>query len=360
MLEKLDEVEKRYQELGELLADPKVLKDPQLLKRYAKERASLSELVETYREYKRLEGEVEENKELLLDRDERIRELARDEINTLNKRRAELKERLKLLLLPKDPRDDKNILLEIRAGAGGEEAALFAGDLLRMYLKYAERRGWKAEIMSQSLSEKEGFKEVIILLEGKGAYGRLKCESGVHRVQRVPVTEAQGRIHTSTVTVAVLPEAEEVEVDINPADLKVEVFRSSGPGGQSVNTTDSAVRITHTPTGIVVTCQDERSQHKNKAKALKVLRARLLEMRRTEQEEEIAKMRRNQVGTGERSEKIRTYNFPQNRVTDHRIGLSLHKLEEFLSGDIEEMIEALNTHYRAEALKGGAGLGETS
>ncbi len=257
-----------------------------------------------------------------------------------------------MALLPKDPNDEKNILLEIRAGTGGEEAGLFASDLFRMYAKYAEKNRWRVEIMSQSFTGVGGFKEVIALIEGKGVYSRLKYESGVHRVQRVPVTESQGRIHTSTVTVAILPEAEEVEVGIDPNELRIDIFRSSGPGGQSVNTTDSAVRITHLPTNMVVTCQDEKSQHKNKAKALKILRARLLDLARQEKEKEISEKRRNQVGTGERSERIRTFNFPQGRVTDHRIGLTLYRLSEVLDGEIDEIIRGLTTHYQAEALKG--------
>lgn len=354
MFQKLEEVEKRYEELNRLLSDPGVLTQPALLKKYAKERADLSDIVEAYRQYKKMEEQIQQNKKLLNDKDEMLRELAREELAFLQKEREELEEKLKFLLLPRDPNDEKNILLEIRAGTGGEEAALFAAELFRMYLKYAEKCRWRAEIMSQSLSDSGGFKEIIALIEGKGAYSRLKYESGVHRVQRVPVTETQGRIHTSTVTVAVLPEAEEVEVKIDPDQIRVDVFRSSGPGGQSVNTTDSAVRITHLPTGMVVTCQDEKSQHKNRAKAMKVLRARLLDSLKAEQQGEIASARRRQIGSGERSEKIRTYNFPQNRITDHRIGLTLYKLEDILAGELGQIIEAVNAHFRAEALKESA------
>jgi peptide chain release factor 1 len=278
--------------------------------------------------------------------------LIREDLQRLTGEKEKIEEDLRMALLPKDPNDEKNILLEIRAGTGGEEAGLFASDLFRMYAKYAEKNRWRVEIMSQSFTGVGGFKEVIALIEGKGVYNRLKYESGVHRVQRVPVTESQGRIHTSTVTVAILPEAEEVEVGIDPNELRIDIFRSSGPGGQSVNTTDSAVRITHLPTNMVVTCQDEKSQHKNKAKALKILRARLLNLARQEKEKEISEKRRNQVGTGERSERIRTFNFPQGRVTDHRIGLTLYRLSEVLDGEIDEIIRGLTTHYQAEALKG--------
>jgi peptide chain release factor 1 len=280
-----------------------------------------------------------------------MKELAKAELQTLKERLANIEEELKILLLPKDPRDEKNIFLEIRAGTGGEEAALFAAALFRMYAKYAEMSRWRVEVMNQNPTGLGGFKEIIALVEGKRVYSRLKYESGVHRVQRIPVTESSGRIHTSTVTVAVLPEADEVEVEINPNDLRIDVYRSSGPGGQSVNTTDSAVRITHLPTGMVVTCQDEKSQHKNKAKALKVLRARLLDQLMEEQRSEISEERKNQVGSGDRSERVRTYNFPQNRVTDHRLGLTLHRLDGILEGDLSELIDALNTHFQAEALK---------
>jgi len=298
-----------------------------------------------------LEKDLASTRALLDDPDEEIRRMAAEELKRLEGELRDVQRELKLALIPKDPRDARNVVLEIRAGTGGEEAALFAADLFRMYSRYAERKGWKVEVLSHHPTGMGGFKEVIALIEGKGAYSRLKYESGVHRVQRIPVTESQGRIHTSTVTVAVLPEAEEVEVQIDPKDLRIDVFRASGPGGQHVNVTDSAVRITHLPTGLVVQCQDERSQHKNKAKAMKILMARLLELKRKEQEEKIAKERRSQIGTGERSERIRTYNFPQRRVTDHRIGLTLYRLEEVLEGDLDEIIEALIAHYQAEALR---------
>ena len=321
------------------------------MQRVAKERAEISKLVETYRSYKRVQEEISESRALLAEGDEEIRTLAKAEIQALQDRAAALEQELKILLLPKDPRDHKNVLLEIRAGAGGEEAALFVADLFRMYSKFAERNHWRVEIMSQNATGLGGFKEIIAMVEGRGAFSRLKYESGVHRVQRVPVTEASGRIHTSTVTVAVLPEADEIDIEINPNDLRIDVFRSSGPGGQSVNTTDSAVRITHLPTGMVVTCQDEKSQHKNKAKALKVLRARLLEQAQAEQHDEISQERRSQVGTGDRSERIRTYNFPQNRVTDHRLNLTLYRLDRILEGELDEIIDALHANYQAEALK---------
>jgi peptide chain release factor 1 len=351
MFQKLDEVEKRYGELEQLLADPKVLGNPKEMQRLARERAEISKLVETYRVYKKVDEEMQESRALLLESDEEMRELAKSELQSLKDRQTALEQEIKALLLPKDPRDDKNIFLEIRAGTGGEEAGLFVADLFRMYAKYAEMNRWRVEIVSQNPTGLGGFKEIIALFEGKGVYSRLKYESGVHRVQRVPVTEASGRIHTSAVTVAVLPEADEVEVEINPNDLRIDVFRSSGPGGQSVNTTDSAVRVTHLPTGMVVTCQDEKSQHKNKAKALKVLRARLLDQLIEEQRSEISEERKSQVGSGERSERVRTYNFPQNRVTDHRLGLTLYRLDSILEGDLGELADALNTHFQAEALK---------
>lgn len=351
MFQKLDEVENRYEELEKLLTDPKVLGNPKEMQKLARERAGISKLVETYRVYKRVEEEIKESHNLLTESDEEMRGLAKAELPSLKERQAALEEEIKTLLLPQDPRDDKNIFLEIRAGTGGEEAALFAADLFRMYAKFAEMNRWRVEVMSQNATGLGGFKEIIALIEGKKVYSRLKYESGVHRVQRVPVTESSGRIHTSAVTVAVLPEADEVEVEINPNDLRIDVYRSSGPGGQSVNTTDSAVRITHIPTGMVVTCQDEKSQHKNKAKALKVLRARLLDQLMEEQHNEISEDRKSQVGSGDRSERVRTYNFPQNRITDHRLGLTLHRLDSVLEGDLAEVVDALNGHFQAEALK---------
>jgi len=351
MFQKLDEVENRYEELEKLLTDPKVLGNPKEMQKLAKERAGIAKLVETYRVYKKVGGEIDASQSLLAESDEEMRELAKADLQSLRERQAALEEEIKTLLLPQDPRDDKNIFLEIRAGTGGEEAALFAADLFRMYAKFAEMNRWRVEVMSQNPTGLGGFKEIIALIEGKKVYSRLKYESGVHRVQRVPVTESSGRIHTSAVTVAVLPEADEVEVEINANDLRIDVYRSSGPGGQSVNTTDSAVRVTHIPTGLVVTCQDEKSQHKNKAKALKVLRARLLDQLMEEQHNEISEDRKSQVGSGDRSERVRTYNFPQNRITDHRLGLTLHRLDSVLEGDLAEVVDALNGHFQAETLK---------
>lgn len=353
MFERLEEVEQRYEMLSHLLTQPEVINQPAELQKVAKEYAELGKVVDLYRKLKKLDAEMKENRQLLDgDEDEEMKEMIKEDLRRLTEEKEKTEKDLRLALLPKDPNDEKNILLEIRAGTGGDEAGLFASDLFRMYGKYAEKNRWRVEIMSQSYTGVGGLKEVIALIEGKGVYSRLKYESGVHRVQRVPVTESQGRIHTSTVTVAILPEAEEVEVEIDPNDLRIDIFRSSGPGGQSVNTTDSAVRITHLPTNMVVTCQDEKSQHKNKAKALKILRARLLDQAKQEKEKEISEKRKNQVGTGERSERIRTYNFPQGRVTDHRIGLTLYRLNEVLDGELDEIIDALITYYQAEALKG--------
>ncbi len=355
LFEKLADVERRYQELERRLSEPEVATNYQEFARLSKERSAIEEVVRHYREWKRRHAELEEYRELARGDDAELRELAKAEIPTLERSLAELEAELRRLLLPKDPNDERNVVLEIRAGAGGNEASLFAEELFRMYSRYAERHGWKIEVLSASRSEIGGLKEIIALVQGRGAYSRLKYEGGVHRVQRVPATEAAGRIHTSTVTVAVLPEAEDVEVAIDESkDLRIDVFRASGPGGQSVNTTDSAVRITHLPTGLMVTCQDEKSQHKNKAKALKILRARLLERARREQQAALAENRRAMVGTGERAEKIRTYNFPQNRVTDHRIGLTLHALERVLDGELDPMIDALLAHYQSEALREGA------
>ena len=352
MFEKLKEVERRYETLYHLLGQPDVISKQDELQKVAKEYAELGKLVDLYRKLKRLDTEIEESRHLLAgDEDEEMKRLAREELSHLTEERQKVEDDLKFALLPKDANDEKNILLEIRAGTGGDEAGLFASDLFRMYAKFAEKRHWRLEILNRHYTGVGGFKEVIALIEGKGAYSQFKFESGVHRVQRVPVTESQGRIHTSTVTVAILPEAEEVDVQIDPNDIRIDIFRSSGPGGQSVNTTDSAVRITHLPSGIVVSCQDEKSQHKNKAKALKILRARLLDKAKQEKQMEISERRRNQVGTGERSERIRTYNFPQGRVTDHRIGLTLYRLEGVLEGDLDEIIKALTTHYQTEALR---------
>jgi peptide chain release factor 1 len=353
MLEKLKEIEEKYEKITGQMSDPRVIADQKVFQKLAREHARLSEIIEPYREYRKVtEGLASAEKiyeESTDDAD--MREMAALEMDDLREMEATLKEQLKMLLLPRDPNDEKNILLEIRAGTGGEEAALFAADLFRMYSRYAETRGWRVEVMNSHPTGVGGLKEIIALIEGNGAYSRLKYESGVHRVQRIPATESGGRIHTSAVTVAVLPEAEDVELEINPNDLKIDVFRSSGPGGQSVNTTDSAVRITYNPTGVVVICQDEKSQLKNKTKAMKVLRARLLDQARREQEDAIAKNRKSQVGSGDRSERIRTYNFPQNRVTDHRIGLTLHRLEAILEGDLDETVDALTTTMQAEALR---------
>jgi peptide chain release factor 1 len=351
MFERLETLATRYDELEALLSHENSAKNPREYARLAKERAGLAELVGRFREWQRLVREVADAERLAEDSDPEMRELGRSEVAALRERLAALEIELKRLAVPKDPRDERNVLLEIRAGTGGEEASLFAADLFRMYSRFAERRGWKVEIMSSSATGLGGFKEIIALIEGRGAYSRLKFESGVHRVQRVPVTEASGRIHTSAVTVAVLPEAEDVEVDILDKDLKIDVMRASGPGGQSVNTTDSAVRITHLPSGIVVHCRDEKSQHKNKAKALKILRARLLERAEEAQAAEIAAARKGMVGSGDRSERIRTYNFPQARVSDHRINLTLYTLDRFLDGELDPVIDALVTSSQAEALK---------
>ena len=352
MFERLEEVERRYETLSHLLGQPELITKQDAFQRAAREYAELGRVVDLYRRLKKLEEEIKGSQHLLdNEEDEEMKRLAKEELHRLTQEKKKVEEELKMALLPKDPNDGKNILLEIRAGTGGEEAGLFAGDLFRMYSKFAEKQGWRMEILSRHYTGVGGFKEIIALIEGKGVYRQLKLESGVHRVQRVPVTESQGRIHTSTVTVAILPEAEEMDVQIDPNDLRIDIFRSSGPGGQSVNTTDSAVRITHLPTGIVVSCQDEKSQHKNKAKALKILRARVMDKAQQEKQMEISEKRRNQVGTGERSGRIRTYNFPQGRVTDHRIGLTLYRLESVLEGELDEIIDALTTHYQTEALK---------
>jgi len=353
MFEKLEEVERRYDTLSHLLGQTELIAKQDEFQKAAKEYAELGKVVDLYRRLKKLEEEIKGSQHLLdNEEDEEMKRLAKEELGRLTQEKEKVEGELKMALLPKDPNEQKNILLEIRAGTGGEEAGLFAGDLFRMYSKFAEKQGWRMEILSRHYTGVGGFKEIIALIEGKGVYSRLKFESGVHRVQRVPVTESQGRIHTSTVTVAILAEAEEIDVQIDPNELRIDIFRSSGPGGQSVNTTDSAVRITHLPTGMVVSCQDEKSQHKNKAKALKILRARLMDKAQQEKQMEISEKRRNQVGTGERSERIRTYNFPQGRVTDHRIGLTLYRLESVLEGDLDEIIGALTAHYQADILRG--------
>lgn len=353
MFEKLEEVERRYETLSHLFSQPEVITNQDEFQRIAREYRELGKVVDLYRKLKKLDEEIKGSQHLLdHEEDEEMKRLAKEELNRLSGEKKKMEEDLRVALLPKDPNDDKNILFEIRAGTGGDEAGLFASDLFRMYAKFAEKNHWRMEVLNRHYTGVGGFKEIVALIEGKGVYSRLKFESGVHRVQRVPVTEAQGRIHTSTVTVAILPEAEEVDVQIDPNDLRIDIFRSSGPGGQSVNTTDSAVRITHLPTGIVVSCQDEKSQHKNKAKGLKILRARLMNRARQEQHMDISQKRRTQIGTGERSERIRTYNFPQGRLTDHRIGLTLYRLESVLEGEIDEIIDALATHYQTEALKG--------
>nr|WP_319491312.1 peptide chain release factor 1 [uncultured Desulfobacter sp.] len=351
MIEKLKGIEERYIKIEHLLSDPDVMADQKKYQEYLKEHGELNKIVPVFRDYESAGGELKEAKELLKDSDPDIRSMAKEEIPVLETRIARLHEQLNVLLMPKDHRDDKNVILEIRAGTGGEEAGIFAGDLFRMYSRYAESKRWKIEIIEKNDSAAGGFKEVVSMVQGKGAYSQFKYESGIHRVQRVPDTETQGRVHTSAVTVAVLPEAEDVDIDINPADLKVDVFRSSGPGGQSVNTTDSAVRITHIPTGVVATCQDEKSQHKNKAKALNVLKSRILDAKIREEEAKRAADRKGQVGSGDRSGRIRTYNFPQGRMTDHRIGLTLYRLDSVMEGDIQEIIDALRAHNQALALK---------
>ena len=351
MLDKLNSVEASYEELTALLATPSVQSDSNEYRKHAKALAEVEPLVERFREYKVIARDVAQTEELAAGADADMRELAREELKSLLVRRDAIVAELKVMLVPKDPNDAKNVILEIRAGTGGDEAALFAGELYRMYSKFAERQGWRLEVMSTSETGVGGLKEVIATIEGRGVYSRLKYESGVHRVQRVPATEASGRIHTSTATVAVLPEAEEVDIQIQEKDLRIDTFCSSGPGGQSVNTTYSAVRITHIPTGVVVSQQDEKSQIKNRAKAMKVLRSRLYEMELRKQQEAIAKDRKSQVGTGERSEKIRTYNFPQSRITDHRINFTTHRLHDVLEGDPGELIDQLTTFYNAEKLK---------
>ena len=353
MFDKLQGIEDKLEKINSSLCDPEVVSNQEEYKKLMREAKTLTPIVEKFREYKKANSDLTEAKEMLADSslDKEFRDMASEEAAEAQKKTEELKEELKVLLLPKDPNDYKNVIVEIRGGAGGEEAALFAGSLFLMYSMYAERKGWKTEIMNENPTELGGYKEISFMIEGEGAYSRLKFESGVHRVQRVPETESQGRVHTSTVTVAVLPEAEEVEFTLDPADLQIDVFRSSGAGGQKVNKTSSAIRVTYLPTGMVVECQDERSQYKNKDKALKVLRSRLLEEKTAKQNAEIAGERRSQVGTGDRSERIRTYNFPQGRVSDHRIGLTLYKIEAIMNGDLDEIIDALVTADTAEKLK---------
>lgn len=352
VLAKLEELNRRYQELDHELARPEIVSDLDSLKKYSKEQADLSDIITAYKKLLIIIEQIGELETIISEgEDPELVGMARDDLTALTESQASLEREIKLLLVPKDPNDEKNIFLEIRAGTGGEEAALFAADLFRAYCRYAEMRKWKVEMMSVSNSASGGLKEVIALVCGRGAFSRLKYERGVHRVQRVPVTESQGRIHTSAVTVAVLPEADDVEVNLDPKDLKIDVYRSSGPGGQSVNTTDSAVRVTHLPTNIVVTCQDEKSQHKNKAKAMKILQARLLDKMQEERDSEISKERKNQVGSGDRSERIRTYNFPQNRVSDHRIGLTLYRLEEIMEGKLDDLVDPLIIHFQSEAMK---------
>jgi peptide chain release factor 1 len=353
MFERLDQIEARYEELTEALASPEIIGDSAKYQKAAKAHSEIAAVVEKYREYKDLKKGIAESKAVLAEeKDPDMRAYAQEELERLEARLIHVEEELKVLLLPKDPNDEKNVILEIRAGTGGDEATLFAAEVFRMYDRYAELQGWKVEVLSTSESPVGGLKEIIALIEGQRVYSRLKYESGVHRVQRVPQTEQQGRVHTSAVTVAVLPEAEEVDIKIDPKDIRIDTFCSSGPGGQSVNTTYSAVRVTHIPSNTVVSCQDEKSQIKNREKAMRVLRSRLYEVEMQKQQEALAKERKSMVGTGDRSEKIRTYNFPQNRVTDHRIGLTIHQLPEIMDGKLQPIIDALGTHFQAERLKG--------
>lgn len=351
MFDKLDFIVGKYDELSQKVSDPEVINNQPVWQKYVKEMGEMEPIVKKYTEYKKAKNDLADAKEMLEMGDEEIRELAKMEIGELEEKIEALEEELKVLLLPKDPNDDKNVILEIRAGTGGDEAALFGSDLLRMYSRYAERRGWKTELMEINETGLGGIKEAVMLIKGKGAYSRLKYESGAHRVQRVPETESSGRVHTSAATVAVLPEVDDVEIDLNPNDVRVDVYRASGNGGQCVNTTDSAVRLTHEPTGLVVTCQDEKSQIKNKDKAFKVLKARLYDLKMQEQNDEISAQRKSQVGSGDRSERIRTYNFPQGRVSDHRIGVTIYKLDYFLDGDLDEIIDGLITSDQAEKMK---------
>ncbi|WP_202079652.1 peptide chain release factor 1 [Caldalkalibacillus salinus] len=352
MYDRLQSLEDRYEELSQLLCDPAITNDPKKLREYSKEQSDLEDTVVAYREYKEVTEQLDDAKSMLEDKlDDEMREMVKLEISELTESKEELEGRLQILLLPKDPNDEKNVIFEIRGAAGGDEAALFAGDLFKMYTRYAESQGWKIDVIEESANDVGGYKEVVFQINGNGAYSRLKYESGAHRVQRIPTTESGGRIHTSTATVAVLPEVEDIDVEIHDKDVRVDVFYASGAGGQHVNTTQSAVRLTHLPTGIVVSCQDEKSQHKNKDKAMKVLRARVYDKYQQEAQSEYASIRKSAVGTGDRSERIRTYNFPQSRVTDHRINLTLHKLDQVLNGELDEIIDALNVHEQAEMLK---------
>lgn len=356
MFSKLDFIVERYEALGKEISDPEVISDMDKWRKLMKEHSDLTPIVEKYREYKAANEAIEEAREMLADKPEQdFEEMLRAEIDENKEKLPIIEEELKLLLIPKDPNDEKSVIMEIRGGTGGEEAALFAAELFRMYSMYADARRWKIEIMNSNPTDLGGYKEITFSVEGQGAYSRLKYESGVHRVQRVPETESGGRIQTSAATVAVLPEVEDVEVEINPNDLKIDVFRAGGPGGQCVNTTDSAVRVTHLPTGLVVSCQDEKSQHKNKDKAMKVLRSRLYELMESRRNAEISQERKSQVGSGDRSERIRTYNFPQGRVSDHRINLTLYKIDAIMNGALDEIIDALNTHFQSEKLKNSQG-----
>ncbi|UDB49400.1 peptide chain release factor 1 [Bacillus safensis] len=352
MLDRLKSIEERYEKLNEYLSDPEVVNDPKKLREYSKEQSDIQETVEVYRQYRAAYDQLNDAKAMLEEKlDAEMRDMVKEEISELTEETERLEDELKILLIPKDPNDDKNVIVEVRGAAGGEEAALFAGNLYRMYSRYAEMQGWKTEVMEASVTGTGGYKEIIFMISGKGAYSKLKFENGAHRVQRVPETESGGRIHTSTATVAVLPEAEEVEIDIYEKDIRVDTFASSGPGGQSVNTTMSAVRLTHLPTGVVVSCQDEKSQIKNKEKAMKVLRARIYDKFQREAQAEYDQTRKSAVGTGDRSERIRTYNFPQNRVTDHRIGLTIQKLDQILEGKLDEVIDALIMEDQARKLQ---------